>query len=285
MRIFVYALCHGEQLIKLCRLSPHFAAHFPDIQYRPNYLFRMQDAFARAATLPTIQAEFAQADLIVYQKVGDNHGDWSTTNLLQHARPGVTQILLPNFYNTAFFPLCKLGDYLGSKVFGATEALAALQAIEQASPGVDGLPALLQAFHADTIDWQYAQRFTDQLARMRADEAATRFRYVDFFLQHYQTHCLFMDALHPTTVFLAHIANQLLEMFGSPACLDPFTTVHAELYDRPVAAYLATSARRHFQLQWGSDPAPGDAMYVEWLQRLVTTHRTYGATTDTAYLF
>lgn len=284
MRVFFYALCHGEQLLKLCRLTPRFAADLPDVHYRPSYLFRMQDPFARAATLPTIHAEFAKADIIVYQKVGDNHGEWSTTALLQHARPGAVQIMLPNFYNTALFPLCKLGDYMGSKVFGEDAVITALRAHETATGG-DGLPAVLADFRAGTLDWQYAQRFDDQLARMRADEAATSFRYVDFFLQHYQTHCLFMDALHPTTIFLAHIANQLLERFGYPASLDPFTVVHPELYDRPVAAYLATSARRHFQLQWGSDPAPGDEMYEKWIIRLVEQYRLHHRRDDTAYLF
>lgn len=257
--ILLYGLCHTDFVNQIMKKNPLYLAKYNN-KYLINYTFRLNPQAAPDETHKQIMV----ADIIIYQKVNIKYGIWSTNELFKHAKPECQFICIPNIFNTALFPLCKLGNYLGNKVFG-------LETIKECLTKGDALDEIINKYNENKLDWHYQERFNDNIERALIEEKNADVKYIDFFLKNYKDYQLFKDALHASQPMYIFIANQVLNILDiSGPYMDPFEP--SQIIDNYFFGhYYSTSADLFYNFKWQTVDAnknSGNANYIDQIKKL-----------------
>ena len=257
-KILFFSTCHGSIIRQIMFNNPAFVEKYESF-YIANFAFRMKSATPADmnAYAKNLYENIKTSDIIIYQKVNKNHGKWSTDELFKNIKPGCRLILLPNFYNTAFFPLCKLGDYYGSKLFGE-------ETIRDCLSKNKTLDGIILEYKENKLDWHFQERFDDNILRYKNDEEKSDVKIVDFILKYYKDYRLFADELHPSSVLCTYIANQLFDLLQIDGIrFNPFDYKDIDLYFH---AY-STPAKLFYDFKWMPNKI-NDDHYIEIITEL-----------------
>ncbi len=198
-----------------------------------------------------------EADLVIYQPLGDEHGCYSTKksnpdsffNLL---RDDAVTISIPRLHNNSLWPIYHRtnskvkGDYYGTinnKVTSRAE--------------FDYL------YDSGAIDFDFQNRFDKNCEISRAKEAICDVKIVDFILANLRKQKLFLTQDHPTSFLFNEVTRQVcnkldieydLEKAGQ--CHENFSGTTDSTYGRSDAQYpISRYAAKHFGFEYRNDEA------------------------------
>lgn len=249
IKLLVYSLCQGHQIIDHLKTYPNFEEIY-ESKCLPNYSFRFYGGDYGYAI-----ESIKQADIIIYQPVGIKNGPWSTDELLKNKKPECRLIKIPNIYNNAFFPLCKLGEYMGSKLFGEESII---QLIAQ---GLN-YNQIVVKYNTNQIDWKFKERFEALIQRARDEEASSDIKYVDYIIDNHHDLPLFTDSIHPTKVVIVYLANQVMDLLQVQG-LKQDPKLFAEQFD---SANQNTPGTLFYNFKWMANFKHNDSLYINLIK-------------------
>lgn len=255
--IFIYSTCHGEYIRQILTLNDVFNSSY-NVKFFPNYFFRLPEV-NEIEISENVKNEIIKADIIIYQNVSNKYKNWSTDELFKLSKPECKFIRFPYFYNTAFFPLCTLGDYMGSKIFG-------IETIIENIKNNKSLDEIKVDYMNNKLNWYYRERFNYNIQRGIIEEKLCDVKYIDFFLQHYEEHRLFLYALYPTEIIYIYASDQIMDLLHiGGKRFDPINDKN--LINLNQQYTISTSAAIFFKFKWyNASMCGGDALYLNWIE-------------------
>src|SRR6185437_15680441 len=169
-------------------------------------------------------------------------------------------IKIPNIYNNAFFPLCKLGEYLGSKLFGEESIL---QLINQGF----NYDQIVTKYNNNEINWKFKERFETLIQRARDDEASSDVKYIDYVIENYHDYPLFNDSIHPTKVLIVYLANQIMDLLRVTGPKEnPLDYNIFFEYDNTLN--YSTPGTLFYHFNWMKDIKHNDSIYINLIKKI-----------------
>lgn len=139
----------------------------------------------------------AKADLFVFQPTGEIYGILGTDVLCADVVPkDALKLSCAYCFNTGFFPIVKHGRWWTGKSILREAQL--------------GSTTLVQAFDRDTLFYDCAERFEDNLTEQMRREETCDIKLGEWIRQNYQTEHLFLLCNHPASALLVELARRIL---------------------------------------------------------------------------
>lgn len=218
-KVVVYANCQGTAIRNILRCHPTLSEEydFDSATCLSNYLL-LQSGEDFPYT-----AQFAEADLLIYQPIASVHGKYSTDEILKSVRPDCKCVSFVYLYNYAFWETLVFadGDYdVGT--FGMKYAALNHQPITSLRERGVSFDDIARQIRANTFDWKFKERYETTQSILRAKEAECTIRVADFIDANHRDHLLFYTQNHPTMYFLRWVAQRIAEQAGhDPNLLPP----------------------------------------------------------------
>lgn len=262
VKILFYGTCHLHKINELMKENSLYTEKYDDV-YIPNFHFRIYDDDYKKDLFGKIISEINQAQIIVYQPVSEKHGQWSTEFLLKCAKETCRLIRFPNVYNTAFFPLCTLGDYLGTKVFGEETVVDLIK-------DNYSLDKIIELYKTNQLNWNFENRFKYNISLWQKEESKSEIRYCDFILANYKKYQLFEHALYPTMILYVYLCNQLLDILGVAGIREVPFQYEGKTYQQ----LISTPSYLFYKFEYISDTnLLGDNFYIDYISSIYEKYK------------
>ncbi len=253
--VFLYGLCHLFAIYELMIANSQFVNLY-EIKHTNNFIFYQHNDEKLHDFRHQILADVGKADIIIYQPIANKYGKWATEVILKSASSHCRIFRVPNLYNTAFFPLCRLSPYTDYKLFGDTTIIREIESGQT-------LEQTLGKYRRNELDWGFKVRMQDYIDRSRQEEEISDVKYIDFILEHYKDHQFFCDSLHPMPILIKHIYNQLIVKLGILGpLLDPLNpSITKDLQS-------SSPAQDYFKFKWMLSSQSGDTVMIGMINKL-----------------
>ena len=249
MKVFVYANCQGKA----------FETFLPMIDDRlvvrhvENYR-----ALSGEVKLASFADDLARADVLIYQPIGEAHGELSTAapdGILSRIRQGCDTASFPYLYNDGIWPCIYHSDHIENG-----EVIDPL--LEQGATEDD----IVAAYAQGDIDFRLRERYEASLKLLQSREVETDVRVADYLNDRLTTQEMLLTCNHPTTAFFGEAVRQITKKLGLKCDLD-FEAMGRNVVDLPGRAPLPTISIREFGMKICPDPSEEADKYFADLLR------------------
>lgn len=252
MKIFVYANCQGQAFKTfLPQLKDGLA-----IRHVENWL-----ALSGEIPVDSFLSDLREADVLIYQPIGEQHGFLSTSDkvdsLIGAVRPDCQLISFPYIYNDGLWPMLEEGGKVlnGSVVDPLLEAGA-------------GEEEIFAAYDEDRLDFRFAERLENTVRILADREAETDVRVADFISNQFRRQELFLTQNHPTTPTIVEMINQVApRLWDAPRVLDA-AEFDPNIVGLPGRIPVDRYAHRELGLTYQAEPDEGAEHYFRNLLRM-----------------
>jgi len=170
-----------------------------------------------------------EADLVIYQPLGDEHGCYSTNkkspdsffNLL---KPSCQTISFPRIHNNALWPVFLKHSQRGD-MYGTIKN------------SVNSVDELIHLYHANRLDYDFLNRLNRNYTIGKEKEEETDVKIVDFIYDNLRTHKMFLTHDHPTSIVFNNIANQICDILDIPYDYKKGLTFDENIWGLPDSVY------------------------------------------------
>ncbi len=234
----VLANCQGWPLIRLLLATPAFAERFTWLELPPVFDIPALPAAAR----DTIRKTLRDADLLLYQRISSNFGDFSTAAILAERKPGSRSLGFPNCYFTGYHPEIAYFDVAGRRVIELPSEYNDINLLRHVLADDPVAKPVARMRDPETYAPHLIERnANDSLAELKRREQGLEITSVDYLTEHWRSTPLFNSFNHPTTELMAVVANRVLRALGLPGLVP--TKAAGEALDRDVLPIYAAVAK------------------------------------------
>jgi hypothetical protein len=152
-------------------------------------------------------------DIFIYQPIHERYGKYASDNIIKFLSPECIKIGIPFLYLDAFFPLIKKNSAHGidggeiineNSILNQDIILKLLQKYNKEE--------IIKMYDNDEIDFNFTERFNENINRMLEKEKLCDIKIVDFILEQYKKIKLFDVHVHPTIIIFDEIMKQIVDI-------------------------------------------------------------------------
>jgi tetratricopeptide (TPR) repeat protein len=219
--ITVFGNCQGKAISRFLKIG------LPQNEYEVNY-FVNNSALGKMKSVEEIIRDIKKSDILIYQPLGEMHGQLSENNIKQIVRKETQLVSFVYVFNSGMYSL----DYYY---------------IDQNNPGIAygedriipllkeyDLNKVIQLYQNHLIDFDLINRFQICIAETQRRESQTDIRLSDFILDNYQKCKLFITNNHPTTKVFLEICSQIKQLTHIPFSYCSIDIENENLMDLPI---------------------------------------------------
>jgi len=194
-------------------------------------------------------------DIFIYQPVNDSYGIYSSNNLLSLLNKKCIKIGIPFIYIDSFFPLISKNDaheidggdgYNNGKILNE-DIIIDLKKYNTKQE-------IILLYNDNKINFNYENRFLENIERIRIKEKICDVKIVDFILQNYKKYKLIHLHVHPDKKILDHIAKQVFNLLGIKEYIGNHDTDFDKIFGGEGKGYpYHQTSIDHFNFQFKSD--------------------------------
>lgn len=179
-----------------------------------------------------------EADFLIYQPLGRDHGELSQKNIQQGVKSTCRCIAMEYAFNSGVYSLCHAPfrtDHGYGRIFGEECVLE----LAREKTG----DAILEDYKNGVIDFKLHARFDECALQMEEREARSRadILLADFIRNNYRHEKLFHTHNHPTNALFAEILRQLIRLTSLPVRLSGLKKLkELDVIRSPVSPYDVT---------------------------------------------
>ena len=206
----VYGNCQANPLGNILQTNTEFAESWEFVPFpKPSFELRQED-------WEDVEKLLGELDLFITQNVGESHGIFASTNLVNHLKAGGKVVRIPNAYFSGYMPevvYFRAGEPYVTKFCDYHDANFLAFFME------DPVNAVQKAVDAATNQSQYTEEFVLANAKASIDELKRREEECDVIVSDYiennwRDDILFYSMNHPKRKVLSHIASNVLSVVG-----------------------------------------------------------------------
>ena len=192
-------------------------------------------------------------DIFIYQPINDSYGIYSSNHLLSLLNKNCIKIGIPFIYIDSFFPLISKNDaheidggdgYNNGKILNEDIILDLKK--------YNTKQEIISLYKDNKIDFNYKNRFLENIKRMRCKEKICDVKVVDFILKNYKIYKLMYLHVHPDKRILDHIAKQVLNLLDIKEYIVNHNTEFNKIFGGKGYPYHQT-AIEHFNFPFKSE--------------------------------
>ena len=162
------------------------------------------------------------ADIFIYQPIDKRHGIYSTclnnkSNIISYLKEDCLKISFPYIYNSSTWAIItpSPGDGItNGGFFNDVNKYINREAIEKMKINNHSLDSIIKLFREKKIDFNYKNRFQNDLTILKKKELECNIIVSDYIEQNIYKKELFLNQGHPTTPLFIHSVNQIIKMLN-----------------------------------------------------------------------
>lgn len=162
--------------------------------------------------------DIQQADIIIYQPIGEQFGRNSSASILAEARPGCQIIAVPYAFNYGFWPIVHVArsdvDINDEPAEINSATFINLDPVHDLLDQGYTVSRVLAMFESGEIDFDHASRFRYCQEYLADKEANCDVKVSGFIEDNYRQTKLFYYPSHPTLYLLEHMAMDIINLIG-----------------------------------------------------------------------
>ncbi len=208
----LYGNCQiSDYIYRILKGESSFASEYEIIPYvnhdRSNYI-----------TLKNIdENHLRECDLFIYQPLGENHGVYSTSNILKYLKEECIALSLPYIYNSAMYTV-----YFEQ----ATERWSVTSLINTGWREIMKLildekseNEVMELYDSHSLNFYFEERFKECISNLQNRELECDIAVSDFILSNFEKKRLFLTQNHLTRFFYVEIVNSIFKKLGMEVLL------------------------------------------------------------------
>ena len=158
---------------------------------------------------------FENCDIFIYQPIDDRYNIYSSNNLLKYLNNDCIKIGIPYIYMDSFFPLIKKLNFHGidGGIIQNENNILNKNIILNLKKKYTNEEIII-LYNNNNIDFNFKERFDENINRMKEKEKICNIKVVDFILDNYCNNLLFTMHHHPTKIIFDYIALQIYKLLN-----------------------------------------------------------------------
>jgi hypothetical protein len=201
--IVIYANCQGKGILYYIKKSNNIINNYNIKHIRIDNLVFNKDNL----NLNDIK----NADVLIYQKLDDKHGDISTNTILNYIKSTCITLSFPYVYNNSFYPIkgpLIIEDKHLKKdctiIYDNSKTILDLKKKNYS------LEKIYDLYDNNQIDFLYGHRWNNTNSILSNNEIGCDLKILDFIKNNFSTERLFNIENHPTSIIFINLVNQIL---------------------------------------------------------------------------
>jgi|GEM_PF-1983672 len=202
--ITIFANCQGEAIVKFLKIG------LPQNEWQIEYFSNNAKAGKMKAARVIIEG-IKKSDILIYQPLGENHGELSDQAIKQIVREGASCVSFPYIFNSGTYSMDRNPHHPKSSygiVYGEEYLIPLLKSINYSR--------VIELYQNGLINFDLNNRFQVCIDELKRRELRTHIKLAEFILMHYKNYKLFVTHNHPTTIIFLEICSQIKKLLNVP---------------------------------------------------------------------
>jgi hypothetical protein len=158
---------------------------------------------------------FKNCDIFIYQPIDDRYGIYSTNNILKYFKNDCILVSVPFIYMDSLFPLVKKLSVHGiDGGIQENENNILNNNVILNYKKIYNNEEIINLYKNNKIDFDFQNRFDENIKRMKEKEEKCNIKIVDFILDNYKKNYLFTMHHHPTKIVFDNISKQIYKLLN-----------------------------------------------------------------------